>query len=406
MRPTVLALVALLAFPALTGIPPAGVASAATVSYYPGIYHPVDRVRALDTRNTGAIPAFSTVAVRVSGRAEVPAADVVAISANLTVLNPGSTGSLSAFADGTSWSGAATMSFQAGQTAQNFETIPVIAGMIDIRNNTAGPLNVVVDLLGYHLYATAGDTKGRYQPMSPTRLLDTRTGQPLAAGDGRNFQVASVAGIPPVGSSPGTMAAVLNFTVLSPSQPGSLTVVGGRFSGNTPSLSFAAGQNEQGQILMGLDDSGALRIVNNSGAAIQVIADAVGYYTGLFLDNDQFFWAGRGWGRVYDSRAYGSKPVPPGGTVSVDIWSASGKPTRILTAGSFNVTVLSPTTSGSVSVWPNGDLWDGAGTVSFTAGKTIQRGLMAKAGEEDVLFRNNSSAPITLIVDINGWSTT
>ena len=69
--------------------------------------------------------------------------------------------------------------------------------------------------------------------------------------------------------------------------------------------------------------------VNNSGAAIQVIADAVGYYTGMFLDNEQIFWAGGGWGRVYDSRAYGSKPVPPGGTgcgsvFRVDVCEAFG----------------------------------------------------------------------------------
>jgi hypothetical protein len=416
MRPTVLALVVALAFPVLAGVTPASPAGAAAATAFgpSGFYSAVDRVRALDTRGSGMIPAHGTVAVRVTGLGGIPATNVVAVSANLTVLSPSSTGSLSAFADGTSWSGA-TMSFQAGQTAQNFETIPVSAGgMIDVRNNTAGPLNLIVDVLGYHGQGDAAATKGRYQPMSPTRLLDTRTGQPVAAGQTRAVQVAGVAGIPLQGDSlQGWEAVVVNVTVLAPRLSGSLTVgMGNLYGNNTPSLSFAAGQNEQSQLLMGLDTSGALPIRNNSAAAVQVIADVVGYYTGLTLNVDQGFWADSGYARAYDSRAAGSKPIPPGGMADVQIWLTAfdwgGRPWNGVSAGSINVTVLTPTTDGSISVRPADTSWDGAATVSFTAGQTRQRMLMAKVGAGSdigaVWIRNNSSAPITLIVDLNGWS--
>src|SRR6185437_14854319 len=116
----------------------------------PGPYVAVNRVRALDTRSSGSIPAHATARVLVTGVGDVPATDVVAVSVNLTVLTPATSGSLSAFADGTNWSGA-TMSFQAGQTDQNFETVPVgTGGLIDIRNNTGSSLALIVDILGYH----------------------------------------------------------------------------------------------------------------------------------------------------------------------------------------------------------------------------------------------------------------
>jgi hypothetical protein len=415
MRATGTALAALLTIPVVvicggvTAVP--AVAASATATGPTGMYEPVHRVRALDTRNSGMIRAHSTAAVRVTGLGEVPATEVVAVSVNLSVLTPSSTGSISAFADGTNWAGA-TMSFQAGQTDQNFETIPVsVAGLIDIRNNSATSLNLIVDILGYHTSGMTQFGKGRYQPMSPTRLLDTRAGRPIGSGQTRSIQVTGRAGIP----QGNDVAPVINFTVLTPIRPGSLTVGSGNLENNTPSLSFAAGQTEQGQLLMGLDSSGALPIRNNSAAAIQLIADVVGYYTGITTGNDQTFFASSGYARAYDSRAGrtvsvppGGRPVPPGRTVDVPIWFTAlnwGLPPNGVGAGSINVTVLTPKTSGSISVWPFDTGWDGAATITFTAGQTRQRMLMAKVGDDgDVLIRNNSTTTIILIVDLNGWS--
>src|SRR6185437_2120747 len=189
MRGALAALAACLVAPVLT-IPAAAVAAGGSTGPAigsTGYYWPVNRVRALDSRVSGAIAAGATAKVQVTGLPGVPATGVVAVSVNLTVLTPTVTGSLSAFADGTSFSGA-TMSFQAGQTGQNFETVPVsAAGFIDIRNNAARSL---------------------------TLLLDTRTGQPVAAGQTRTFQVGGQAGIP----TDDYMAAVVNFTVLTPSR--------------------------------------------------------------------------------------------------------------------------------------------------------------------------------------------
>ena len=372
MRGALVALAACLALPMLA-IPGDAVAasSSPTTAIGPtGPYVPVGRIRALDTRASGAIAAGRTTRVRVTGPGLLPATGVVAVSVNLTVLTPAVTGSLSAFAYGTSWSGA-TMSFQAGQTDQNFETVPVGAtGLIDLRNNTTRPLTVILDILGYNdsTYRGGGDTTyGRYQPMTPTRLLDTRTGQPVAAGQTRTIQVVGQAGIPP-STIYGGMAAAVNFTVLTPRSSGSLAVGQTGPSKNTPTISFTAGQTEQGQLLMLLDSNGGLSIRNNSATAIQVIADVVGYYTGVDVtDNGDFLNLDLGdHSRVYDSRATPhDMPVPPGGTVVPDIHDLlqNGNANSGICAPLLNITVLAPRTAGSISAWPAGTPWDRAATV-------------------------------------------
>ncbi|HEU5270535.1 MAG TPA: hypothetical protein VFU36_11480 [Jatrophihabitans sp.] len=366
-------------------------------------YWPVNRVRALDTRVSGALAAGATTRVRVTGLSGVPATGVVSVSVNLTVLTPAVTGSLTAFADGTSWSGA-TMSFQAGQTNQNFETVPVTGrGMIDIRNNTTRPLTLIVDILGYS-QSSQLEAWNQYQSMTPTRLLDTRTGQPLAAGQTRTIQLSGRAGIP-LPQDYDDVAVVVNLTVLAPSRSGSLTVG----TKNTPSISFAAGRTEQSQLLKVLDRSGGLSIRNNSAAPIQVIADVVGYHSRINFVDAGFFEYFNMFDepyRIYDSRARGNASVLPGHTVVLDTYPfVNGNAQAGFCAGLLNVTVLAPSTAGSVSVSPYGAS-DVTPNISFAAHQTRQRQLMMQGGVlNNFQIRNNSSAPITLIADVDGWRT-
>ena len=77
--------------------------------------------------------------------------------------------------------------------------------------------------------------------------------------------------------------------------------------------------------------------------------------------------------------------------------------TYVMAAVSMNVTVLTPGADGAISVWPSGTGWDGAATVSFTAGQNRQRMLLAMVGSDlDVLIRNDTRMPLTVIVDLNG----
>ena len=358
---------------------------------------PVRRVRALDSRLAGLVAPGGVTHVPVHSPYE--GADVIAVSVNVTVLKPTRSGSASVFADGTSWSGA-TVSFQAGHTVQNFETVQVRGGdQIDIRNNSAGRLALIVDILGYCVFEGSGG--GFYQPLSPTRVFDSRSAQPVGPGQTRTISVVRISN-PPV-----DLDAVINFTVLAPSRSGSLSVGAGNVgTHNTPSISFAAGQAEQSQLTMELNGNGTLPIRNNSTAAIQVIADVVGYYVLPGGQEPQSFVAANHYSRAFDSRAAGTGSVPPGSTVTIpvhDFDGSFGVSTYVMAAVSMNVTVLTPRTDGAISVWPSGAGWDGAATISFTAGQTRQRMLLAMVGSDlDVQIRNDTNVPLTLIVDLNG----
>lgn len=349
--------------------------------------------------------------MRVTGLGQVPSTGVVAVSVNLTVLRPGISGSLTVVAHGTRWSGA-TMSFRPGIN-QNFETVPVDAGgLIDIRNNAHTGFDLVVDVLGYYSSGQAQITDGRYQPLFPTRVLDTRSSHALGSRQTLSFPVAGVGGIPS-----GDVAPVIDFTVL-PDQAGSLSVwIPEQGFSATPSISWGLGPSpEQSQLLVVLSSGGTLTIRNNSSAPVQVIADVVGYYT-EGQSFDQAFIALGLPARAYDSRAAGTGPVPPGRTVEIPIRQTviagwGHPPANGIAAASIRVTVLNPNVDGSISVWPTGIGSDRAATVSFAGrpwptipGQTVQRELMAKVGTDgDVLIRNNSHAALFLIVDLNGWA--
>lgn len=242
-------------------------------------------------------------------------------------------------------------------------------------------------------------------------MLDTRASRWLDAGETRTFAVAGVGGIPS-----GNVAPVIDFTALSV-LPGSLSVWTPEHGTTaSSSVSFGFDEAEQSQLLVDLGSSGELSVRNNSVYGVQVIADVVGYYTGITQGVDQTFFASDGYARAYDSRAAGVGPVPPGGTVEIPIWQTAvagwGQPPNGITTASIKVSVLNPSSDGSISVWPAGTGWDGAATISFATdpvvpGRATQRMLMAKVGTDgDVLIRNNSHAAIVLVVDLNGWSST
>jgi hypothetical protein len=111
--------------------------------------------RALDTRTTvgghpGALAAFGTYALPIAGRAGVPATNVTAVLATITVLGPAATGGVTAWADGSSRPNAGAMSFAAQQTTSALAVVPVGSdGKIDLYNNSAAGLQVVVDVAAY-----------------------------------------------------------------------------------------------------------------------------------------------------------------------------------------------------------------------------------------------------------------
>ena len=119
----------------------------------------------------------------------------------------------------------------------------------------------------------------RFHPLTPSRLLDTRTGNgspvgPLGPSSVMNLQVTGRGGVP----STGVSAVVLNVAVTGPTAMSHLTVYpAGEAVPLASNLNFVAGQTVPNLVTAKLGANGQLSIYNVAGNT-HVIADVAGWY--------------------------------------------------------------------------------------------------------------------------------
>jgi hypothetical protein len=409
---TSLLLAAGLVAPAASVVVPAAVAAPAhptarSASQPPGTYVPLNPTRVFDTRTSNPIGSGVTARVQIQGVAGLPASGISAVTVTLSVPAPTRAGSISVFPSGTTWSGATTISF-AARTQQNTVTAQLGSdGAISVRNNTAVAVHLVADVVGYY---TAGPAvPGGFQPVPFQRLYDTRAAgsHSLAVGATATVQVTGRGAIPASNVSAGA----INLTALSPAATGSVSVfpAGTAWDGSTTD-SFTAGQTEQSMLTAQLGSNGAFLVRNNTGAALQLVIDITGYYVaGSPLAAGGYLPMARD--RIFDSRTHetGSlaagelRTVPTLGTnISSD--TASKTPDWGLRAETILLTVVSPSQSGSISVFAGDRNFDGKATISFPAGRTVQRLVTVRIPPEGTIrIRNNTSVQLSVVADLYGY---
>ncbi len=144
--------------PTRTPTPPPGATPTPTPVPVATTFHPLTPCRLLDTRNAAGPlggPRLSGGGLRtftLAGTCGVPAA-ARAISANVTAVNPLAQGDLIVFPAGIAAPNASTISFRAGKTRANNALITLSAdgtGRVTVKNNSAGALDLVVDVNGYY----------------------------------------------------------------------------------------------------------------------------------------------------------------------------------------------------------------------------------------------------------------
>ncbi len=411
---TVLALTATLLLAVAPIVPAAAtapqLAAGPAVSPSPGAYQPLNPTRVFDTRPSHPIAARATARLQIQGVAGLPASGISAVTVTLTLLTPATAGSVSVFPSGTTWSGAATVSFTAANTQQNTVTAQLGSdGAISVRNNATAALHVVADVVGY--YAAGPAVPGGYRPVPLQRLYDSRAAgaQPVQPGYSAQVLVTGRGGIPASNVS----AAMVNLTVLSPPATGSASInsVGTSPDGAT-SVSFTAGRTEQTMLAVTVGTDGAFRMSNNSGAAQQFVVDIVGYYVaGSPLAPGGYLPMARD--RILDSRIsdaangpFSSGQLRTVPTLGVDInRNYTGMtPHWGVRAEVLVITVISPSRPGSISVFAGDRGFDGKATVSFAAGPTVQRQVTVRIPPEGtVRIRNNSSATLSVVADVMGY---
>jgi hypothetical protein len=381
---------------------PAGKATAA------GTFTAIAPARVLDTRTgfggtSGPVPGQARINVQAAGWNGIPE-NASAVAMNLTVTDPATSGYLSVSASGAALPQTSNLNFEAGRTVPNMVISPIGAdGKFSIFNGSPAAANLIADITGYFLGGTPG-TPGAYQPVAPTRLLDTRIGlgaAKRAAGPLSTTDVAITgrAGVPASDVS----AVVLNVTATDSSSVGYVTAFGKAAARPaTSNLNYQTGGTVASLVVAPIGASGAISLYNGSAGSVQLIADVAGYFlagtptaAGAFVPINPT--------RLIDSRiglaAPGrleflqSAPIPVG--------SPGGLPKWATASAMINLTVVNPAVAGYASARSADDSGTPrTSTVNFAAGQTVANAAVSvRPGH----ITSGSPGGIDIVVDTFGY---
>ncbi len=273
--------------------------------------------RVLDTR-TG-LGGYSTPSgpnvlrsVQVGGLAGVPT-DAKAVVMNATVTNPTAASNLTVWPSGEPEPVASNLNYVTGQTIPNQVTVKIGPdGRVNFAN-VAGNANVIFDVEGYYEdvgAANAASQEGRFVPVQPMRIYDTRGGSTPAVGQTPySFTLSPNPG----GSIPyrNVSAVVMNVTSVNSTAASNLTIwPSGTTKPGTSSLNFLAGQAIPNQVTALLGADGKINMASAAGKT-DVIVDIAGYYIDKELSTgfQSSFYGGSGYRSTISKFEYDFKPT-------------------------------------------------------------------------------------------------
>jgi hypothetical protein len=249
---------------------------------------------------------------------------------------------------------------------------------------------------------------GYFQPVAPTRILDTRDGtggvdEPLAAGGTLNFTVAGADGIP----ATGVTGVVLTVTITQPTGYGFITA----YPGNsdlpaTSNINFAANQTVPNTIVIPVDGDGTINLHFTGEGTVDLIADLSGYFTtNAALAGDSTFVPTAAT-RILDTRngtGLGG-PFPAGLGARLAVAGTAGIPAGGVTAVAINLTDTNATGDGFLTTWADGAPMPNTSNLTFSAGQTNAITVIVPVGADGKIDLSFHGAGTTdLIGDVAGY---
>jgi hypothetical protein len=251
-----------------------------------GEYQPALVHRMVDTRSWGfgPVPAGYSIMLPVDFGSDINA-HIRALAVNVTAVSPVNGGYLTAWNGADALPGSSTLNFPAGANAvPNLAIVPVApctaspscAGLpqIGVYNGSAGPTHVLVDIFGIFDDGALGFGL-RFQPVAPTRIVDSRLNLGIIGGLGPATERSIHAPFPLAREN--TVVLALNVTAVSPTANTYLTVWPTGSRPTVSNLNPAKGQTVPNAVLGELDISNNFRVYNNSGS-MHLVVDVVGTF--------------------------------------------------------------------------------------------------------------------------------
>ena len=372
-------------------------------------YVPVTPTRLLDSRSgnglSGNFKANLARTFQVAGRGPVPA-NAVAVAGNFTVTRQTAKGYGSLTPVATSTPSTSTINFPVGDTRANNVTVALGPGgkLGAVYKAASGKTtDFLFDVTGYFL---AADSAATYEPTSPVRLLDTRSGNGLTGrfvtGAPRTWQIAGRGGIPA-----GATAITGNVTVVGQTTAGyvSLGPVASA-SPTTSTINFPSGDTRANGFTAKLAGDGKMAAVfiGGSGAATHLIVDVTGYYV-EGLSGSRFYPLPPD--RVLDSRfevgLVGAFKANTGRTLITA--PRVGVPADAV-AVTGNLTVVGQSKAGYISMTKATTNSPATSTLNFPVGDTRANGVsgpLTPAGTVGLVYRATAGGTTNLILDISGY---
>jgi hypothetical protein len=284
--------------------------------------------------------------------------------------------------------------------------------------NAAGSLLVVA---AWMAMATSSEAGGpfRYTTITPCRLVDTRNpngpyGGPALSNNGqRTFLAQGSCGVP-VGAS----AISINLTAVDPTVAGHLTPFpNGIGVPNVSALNFIAGQTVPNGAIVPLGDASTPGgdLVIRAGfaalpASVHVLVDITGYFAASAPLKFNPIKPCRILHTSNPNGPYGGPSFSPLETRRFLLQGAPHCPIPVgAQAVSFTVTVLNSTTTGFVTVFPNGTTMPNVSTVNLRPAWALANSGIVKLSPATTpngdlaIFAGTGTASLGMILDVTGY---
>jgi hypothetical protein len=319
-----------------------------------GRYVALSPTRLFDTRLPsspfGRLEAGESASAAAAQAVGVPG-NAIAVVMNVTAVDADDSGYLTVWPAGTTRPTTSSLNVAPDRdTVANLVTVPIGTNNSVSFHPSVG-MDVVADVAGYYLPASGKQSAGRFMPMSPTRLLDTRSDDAINGGDRTvNLKVAGTDIVPA-----NAQAVVVNLTATESVANGFVTAwpTGSRRPLASNLNPTGKGDTVPNMAIVAVGKGGHISMFSSKRA--DLIVDITGYITGkgaeanrsgLFVPVRPYRW--------FDTRDSHSSSgtIAPQNKAVVPISRAGQLPLNI-GALALNVTATDARDRGYVTVWPS-----------------------------------------------------
>ena len=266
---------------------------------------------------------------------------------------------------------------------------------------TVVPVNLAGDGPSASSGAVVPEGKVGLTAVTPTRLLDTRSGTGVAPRKGSippgGTLRVQVAGVDGTRVPTGATAVMVNLITPRPAAGGWIGVPGVDPNGTT-SAQVVAGRTTDSNITLPIDGDGWITFVNHTARAQHLIIDVQGYFA-----PSASAWTTTDPLRLGDTRsgAAGSSVVgsiPAGGSRTFQIAGAGGVPSTTRSV-KLSIMAVDPTSTGYLSL--------GASTSVLNYAKdpyTSSGGTAILSSDGKLTVRNTSAGRVHVVIDVRGYA--